>query len=364
MDLRDLERYGVHPEEMIALMRVNRKAPSPDNIGLSSEEHVIPLGRKFAAFTPTAFMTEHHNTGAAPKLDALIGFFRFPEMGMEDRLIHLYPYLAILDDFGYSKEDHAVLRFELDRLATQVLAEGDSGWAGTAFRVTGNTEGLIQTFDFAIKGDHSLYDAAKCAYALQDEHSICRVLDRIREDDPHLFLMATELEDDYIQLVAEYAASKGFRYGRGDRMIGTLRAAHQLMPQYDVGIGIAKAGLTPAAMFDLFGLPIYVCECHKQDEDTTFDWIDEPDIYGKKVLILENDIVTGRTLTRVVQEIERYDPKQVDIFLDTPTNLVHNDISNAPPGIGTIHHPETLNMENLSAAYLEFKKRYAERSTL
>jgi hypothetical protein len=113
---------------------------------------------------------------------------------------------------------------------------------------------------------------------------------------------------------------------RYDTQSKQLRDLNQV---YDVAIGIAAAGAFSAALFDLMGLPTTLADVHvngdTQMSRADFAWrkdsrtgkpINPEELRGKKVIICENDINTGATLEKFLNELSAYEPGQVDIVFD------------------------------------------------
>ena len=121
----------------------------------------------------------------------------------------------------------------------------------------------------------------------------------------------------------------------GARTLGNLppeiNIAHNLAGEYDVGVAVANGGLLSGFFFENYGLPVKVAETHRKTRSNKIQWktpIDESAFKDKHVLVIENDIVTGKTAARIIQELSKYKPAQVDIAL----NL--NPLTNESAGIG------------------------------
>lgn len=96
------------------------------------------------------------------------------------------------------------------------------------------------------------------------------------------------------------------------------RASIALTPHYDLGIEIASGGLFLGYVFQKQGLPIKTVDMKRKGLGATWQPISElsrDDIYGKKVLLFDDDAVTGRTLTRATKELGKYSPKHLELLL-------------------------------------------------
>lgn len=97
-----------------------------------------------------------------------------------------------------------------------------------------------------------------------------------------------------------------------------VNAASTLTPQYDLGIGIASDGLWFSYLFGLYGLPTIVVDMKRRLNGATWKEIDkvgEEQIKNKKVILFDNDVVSGRTIRRAVREIIKFKPKKIDLLL-------------------------------------------------
>ncbi|MFA5993049.1 MAG: phosphoribosyltransferase [Candidatus Pacearchaeota archaeon] len=124
-----------------------------------------------------------------------------------------------------------------------------------------------------------------------------------------------------------WISDRGFDGQKPGFVDRSLVMAHSIARNYDLGIGIAKGGLPLAYMFNLFGLDIRVVESHpryngRMRKIPTFKAHDDiSDIRGKRILVLENDTLSGKTLERVGSELVRYNPATIDVaFIYDPIN--------------------------------------------
>lgn len=93
-------------------------------------------------------------------------------------------------------------------------------------------------------------------------------------------------------------------------------AAQQLAAQYDCGLALASGGMYLGFIFELLTtLPVFTVEMKRRGEGAVWNPIDAFDVRDKRVLVFENDVVTGRTLRRAIREILLLKPAQVDLLL-------------------------------------------------
>ncbi|MEK6936972.1 MAG: phosphoribosyltransferase [Nanoarchaeota archaeon] len=103
-------------------------------------------------------------------------------------------------------------------------------------------------------------------------------------------------------------------------------AAKTLSPEYDIGVVIAGKGLILGYQFHQNGFPLRVVDQKRIGKGATWNPIDklkEEEFKDKRVLLIENDIVTGRTTRRAVRELSEYQPKFIDLLLAFEKIPVH-----------------------------------------
>lgn len=103
-------------------------------------------------------------------------------------------------------------------------------------------------------------------------------------------------------------------------------AAKQLAPQYDVGIAVAADGLWLGYFFQLAGLPVKAVKLARKGSGASWqplDPLNEEDMREKRVIVLENDVVTGRTLERTARELGTYTPSKLDLILIHQVTAIH-----------------------------------------
>jgi hypothetical protein len=96
------------------------------------------------------------------------------------------------------------------------------------------------------------------------------------------------------------------------------RAVMDLQSQYDIGIVIAGKGLLLGYQFYENGFPLKVVDQKRRGNGATWNPIDKlkkRELKGKKVLLIDNDVVTGRTTSRAVKEVSKYEPEFMDLLL-------------------------------------------------
>ncbi|MBW2967410.1 hypothetical protein KY362_02900 [Candidatus Woesearchaeota archaeon] len=105
------------------------------------------------------------------------------------------------------------------------------------------------------------------------------------------------------------------------RYVGDLErachAAKTLREDYDTGVGIAKKGLWLSYIFHLHGMNTGDVFVYRQGDKRIMRPINlhSTDVKWKKVLVFDNDLVTGKTADAVAKELRKKKAKKVDLLL-------------------------------------------------
>jgi hypothetical protein len=127
--------------------------------------------------------------------------------------------------------------------------------------------------------------------------------------------------------LSQYLRSKGMPlkadetfFARGGFHLAVVcRAASKLASEYDVGIGLAWDGAAISFVFNRHGLPVRLVSMKRKGAGAAWNPIDElngAELRGRRVLVLEVDVLTGRTLRRALKELERHGPSTIDLLLE------------------------------------------------
>lgn len=114
-------------------------------------------------------------------------------------------------------------------------------------------------------------------------------------------------------------------------------AAQRLAVDYDLGIGLATSGLSLEFIFGLHGLPTKTIKLERRGRGAIWQPIDsltDESIQDKRLILFDNDAITGRTLRRAVRELSRLAPRYIDLLLVyKSTPLMPNTLLNVPEEI-------------------------------
>lgn len=241
---------------------------------------------------------------------------------------------------------------KLRELAVLAIQEENFHEAYLAFRELDDKDSLRQLSRTCLR-KKSFWDASLIYKFLDDRAGFLEIIQMADEkEDP---VLVEEAAFNYFgqqrvlaiqETFQQWIISKGFSEAPIFSSIKSIKMAYHLAPQYDIGVGIAQAGLYFTYMCTLFGLDTRIVECHRIEKGGIFRWCEEvsPDkLEGKKVVVLENDVRSGRTVQRVLSELQKYNPSCIDLALihdSVPPPQIFGIIQeNIPSGYGRIHFP-------------------------
>ncbi len=250
---------------------------------------------------------------------------------------------------GVVSEDE--FRSELISLGERYLEIGAFFPAIYIFGDTQSYEKLRQTGEMALRAKDGV--AALMVFDRLDDQSklteVVRLICIDRTEDLKAYLTEYAISDSTKKKLFKHFQSfyHGYGFTKGNVVVfkfsEVLQAAHSLGPNYDLIIGNAKGGLFSAHAFHLLGYNTKVCETHRKGRGATFKWLDsveEADFAGKKILLLDKDIVSGRSLRRIVRELSIYSYAKLDVFFNW--GLPYSRLGNLPNEINEAFHPEKL----------------------
>lgn len=86
----------------------------------------------------------------------------------------------------------------------------------------------------------------------------------------------------------------------------------------DIGVAVGPGGFVYASLFTLLGLPVrnVHIDASSVTEERPYKELDDVrDISGKRTLVIEDSVGTGRTLRTALDEIQKYSPESVSVYL-------------------------------------------------
>lgn len=140
--------------------------------------------------------------------------------------------------------------------------------------------------------------------------------------------------------------------------------AEKLAGEYDIGVSIADGGIATSLPFYISGLPMTFCKSQRHGKGAKFRWLGKPELEGKRVLVIDEDVVTGRTLKRVSREIQKYSPAGMDLFLQSGRCQKWSHLENVPDSFGRIIYPDHSEGNQRYDSFMRFvekMRQYAEK---
>lgn len=132
-----------------------------------------------------------------------------------------------------------------------------------------------------------------------------------------MFEMITEGYYRYLcEKIGERDAERAHPFHRYHFFENACRAALQLKRHYDYGISLATGGLWLGYIFEMFSaFPVVTARMHRRGKGATWHLLDDVLLLDKKVVLFDNDVVTGRTLRRAYRELTVLGCKRIDLLL-------------------------------------------------
>jgi hypothetical protein len=157
--------------------------------------------------------------------------------------------------------------------------------------------------------------------------------------------------------VQRYCLSKGYVEGQGINnlvphdCVAAFQMAKLLTERglFDNYIAVAPEGLIYSFFFELLGAEVlslfvdYPPTLVKEVDDFSL-------ILGKRVLLIEDDVISGTTLRIVLDALDRYSPKSISLFLGHTKSVQHLD--NIPNRISSTYIAEDYLLPALSQQYV------------
>ncbi|MBI4896089.1 MAG: hypothetical protein HY832_00895 [Candidatus Aenigmarchaeota archaeon] len=264
----------------------------------------------------------------------------------------------------YQEED---LRNDLYRLGQVALEEGALYTAKKVYLELNDRDRVREVAERCLY-ENWLHDAVDAFLFLDDRNGIFRTIkkaDSIGLQDPwfQLQYIGEKTTQRVIQSFKDWTTEQGFNYAVFFELGPTVNMAYHLENQYDVGIGIAKGGLFSSYIFQLSGLPIKIVESHRKGSEATFQWTTgttPQEIEGKKLLVLDKDVRTGRTTGRVLKELQRYNPSAIDLALvhkPVPSDSSFGTlVENIPDGYRSVYFPNNFYFQSFDKAVAQIER--------
>lgn len=265
------------------------------------------------------------------------------------------------------------LKEDIYKLIDMSLERGHLYVALSSYMEIGDREGVKSVGERCIR--EGWYEDANIAFEyLNDRNGILKVIKEAEGKNNEAFqnalrsYMGSNTISKFGESFKQWSSEKGMGEVQGSGLMNVANMAYNLVDEYDMGIGIAKGGLYCTYMFNQFGLPTKIANCHRKGEGATFEWLDEineRDIEGKRIAVFDKDVVSGRTSIRSLEEIQKYNPKSVDLVLNyDPMEkflpVIESLTSGTPQGYDASHYPGSFSYQSFDKVteQLEQKLKY------
>jgi hypoxanthine phosphoribosyltransferase len=251
------------------------------------------------------------------------------------------------------------LNNQMRKLGEIALQENNSYLALIAFKELGDAQN-VKVIGDRLLNENNLFDARVAFKFLNDTKNLLKIVHMAeKKSDENLNscvidYLGEEITNATYAGFTKWATNKGFNNAHYFNLGPISKMAVNVASNYDVGIGISRGGLFSTYIFNLFGLNVKVIDYHK-DETSGCVWIDYVSkslIENKKLLVIDNDVVTGKTTRVVFNELKKYNPASIDLA------LVHNPITkfggsgtvhqNIPEEYGQVYYPKDFSYKQIS----------------
>jgi hypothetical protein len=180
----------------------------------------------------------------------------------------------------------------------------------------------LRTLAEKIMGNNDIHGAIRAYGYLGDREKLLEAYESTGSEDYKKlaleFYFGEESLVRFDQSFDRWCSELGYPKVAKQESLKLLGMASELADKYDLGIGIAKGGLYLTSVFNQFGLDTKVVEAHRRGKGATFNWVSDytlKEIEGKKILVIDKDVVSGRSSKKVLTELLKYRPQEVSLAL-------------------------------------------------
>jgi hypoxanthine-guanine phosphoribosyltransferase len=181
--------------------------------------------------------------------------------------------------------------------------------------IAGEVAGVCVIYEPALKEDN--YDDRLAYFGSKTSH--------VNEANHIISLVAAKL---FINELRRESASLGIEYPHGLNLGDYCLPVHaQIMEtllqngHYDIGVGVLCGAIGHAVLAKVVGLDMIYVRAKRHGARIEFEPVCGLErIGGKRVLVIEDDISSGRTMRKVLSELRRFGPVEIGIGLFSNTN--------------------------------------------
>lgn len=198
--------------------------------------------------------------------------------------------------------------------------------ASNIFRALHDFSGLRRTAQLLVGEDsltlrqilNGLEEYDRLAQSLQPLIRVAEDVDYYRNTVPaHASI---SLEHMFSDRYHSFEEERGYKDRPSQDFFSTASSLSRLSSSYDLVVSIARGGLYSGAMAELLGLNVKVLEVHahnrKRPRSRFVDEIRPEEIAGKRVLLVDKDIVSGASIKEAVRKISCFGPAAVGVYLN------------------------------------------------
>ena len=252
-------------------------------------------------------------------------------------------------------------REEIYKFGSDALNAGETYYPLIAFKQLDDHEKLKEVGELALR-KHSI-DAHYAFKHINDREGMLRIIQSYPSssgrDVPfgdYLLngVLRDYMGDDLLKQVTnrfkEWHKERGYEKAHTFH-IEPINMIYNLKDEFDLAVGTAKSGLYGAFLFDLYGTPAIAVDAHRHGNGATFHSNEDLSklIPGRKVVVCDKDVVSGRTSRRVLRELKKYDPESVSLVLNNNPNRgpvgIGTNVERIPFGYETVYFPKDFSLE-------------------
>lgn len=272
---------------------------------------------------------------------------------------HINLIVHICDDLGDTEHLHTLG----ESILNHYPKFSGCGTAEHIFRIIGEADLLRRTARVATE-NNDLYTAFRIYHSFNDREGMAEILRReysITDFELNDYLGKTTV-NKLLSSFRSWATERGFPNAPAFDAGNRVNQAYHLAKEYDLGVGVARSGLFPAYIFNLFGLETVIADSHRRGKGATFRWTDQisqEEIEGKRIAVFDKDVVSGRTSQRVCQEIKKFSPEKIDLILYWPQKERGGStiVSSIPQGFSNVYYRDSFDCRDFDKAVEELEEK-------
>ncbi|MDD9954134.1 MAG: phosphoribosyltransferase [Candidatus Woesearchaeota archaeon] len=154
----------------------------------------------------------------------------------------------------------------------------------------------------------SPYLVLRAYQGIGDEAGVARMMQRNITLSPTSidlvaeYPLSSRLSDACNRFAESYSCSRRLQFAmNSDVLSGVARCVEE----YDAALALTTQPLVTGYACRSLGMEVVVSRVKRQGKGATFQWLEDPRVLqGKRVVVLEDDVCSGKTLRRVARELD------------------------------------------------------------